>query len=294
MNWRRENEQSTDRASALARVVFPTPGKSSMIRWPSERRQRTANSSVSSGAWMTRRRLAVILLGERHAAADASTSAASASTACSSIYPLPAEPRPRSRIATAHSSLLRLPTARSPVRREEDELVPVATRTRCQNEIRRCRRRGSRPCLSASSRARTRPASPSSAAKPTRIWPFRPPPAQLGQHVLGRLELDRPWLGVLRPLARDRFGRAVVGDRRGHDDHVGVAARRAPRARGRRPWAPARPRRRRAAARRGSRDERHLAPRAAAPRARARRPSSRRSGCRRSAPSRAARACPRR
>ena len=60
MNWRRENEQSTDRASDFARVVFPTPGKSSMIRWPSESRQRTANSSVSSGAWMTRLRLAVI------------------------------------------------------------------------------------------------------------------------------------------------------------------------------------------------------------------------------------------
>ena len=50
VNCRRENEQSTERASDLASVVFPTPGKSSMIRWPSERRQRVANSSVSSGA----------------------------------------------------------------------------------------------------------------------------------------------------------------------------------------------------------------------------------------------------
>ena len=49
VNWSRENEQSTERASAFARVVFPTPGKSSMIRCPSERRQRTENSSVSSG-----------------------------------------------------------------------------------------------------------------------------------------------------------------------------------------------------------------------------------------------------
>jgi hypothetical protein len=32
VNCRRENAQSTDRAIALARLVFPTPGKSSMIR----------------------------------------------------------------------------------------------------------------------------------------------------------------------------------------------------------------------------------------------------------------------
>ena len=32
VNCRRENEQSIDRASALASIVFPTPGKSSMIR----------------------------------------------------------------------------------------------------------------------------------------------------------------------------------------------------------------------------------------------------------------------
>ena len=36
VNWSRENEQSTDRAIDFASVVFPTPGKSSMIRWPSD------------------------------------------------------------------------------------------------------------------------------------------------------------------------------------------------------------------------------------------------------------------
>src|SRR5919198_3030622 len=57
VNCRRENEQSTERASAFARVVFPTPGRSSMIRWPSASRQRTVSSSVSRGACTTEARL---------------------------------------------------------------------------------------------------------------------------------------------------------------------------------------------------------------------------------------------
>ena len=55
MNCSRENEQSSERESALASIVFPTPGKSSMIRWPSLTRQSTHRRSVSSGAWTTRR-----------------------------------------------------------------------------------------------------------------------------------------------------------------------------------------------------------------------------------------------
>ena len=34
MNWSREKRQSSERASALASIVFPTPGKSSMISVP--------------------------------------------------------------------------------------------------------------------------------------------------------------------------------------------------------------------------------------------------------------------
>ena len=60
MNWSRENSQSTERASAFASVVFPTPGKSSMIRWPSASRESTVNSSVSGGAWTTAARLPTI------------------------------------------------------------------------------------------------------------------------------------------------------------------------------------------------------------------------------------------
>ena len=42
MNWIRRTEQSIERASALASIVLPTPGTSSMSRWPS------ASSTVSA------------------------------------------------------------------------------------------------------------------------------------------------------------------------------------------------------------------------------------------------------
>src|SRR5919206_3115750 len=54
VNCIRENVQSSDRASAFASIVFPTPGKSSMIRCPSLTRQRATSSSVSRSAWTTR------------------------------------------------------------------------------------------------------------------------------------------------------------------------------------------------------------------------------------------------
>src|SRR5215471_14185427 len=70
VNCRRENEQSIERASALASIVFPTPGKSSMIRWPSATRQSTARRSVSSGACTTAARLSTIRWIEAPAAAS--------------------------------------------------------------------------------------------------------------------------------------------------------------------------------------------------------------------------------
>src|SRR3954452_15450355 len=59
VNCIRENETSTERASALASIVFPTPGKSSRIRCPSLTRQSTQKRNVSSDAWMTRARLSI-------------------------------------------------------------------------------------------------------------------------------------------------------------------------------------------------------------------------------------------
>ena len=55
MNWSREKWQSSERASALASIVLPTPGKSSTSTCPSATRQRTIRRSVSSGACMTGR-----------------------------------------------------------------------------------------------------------------------------------------------------------------------------------------------------------------------------------------------
>src|SRR2546423_2647800 len=60
VNCIRENEQSSDRASAFASIVFPTPGKSSMMRCPSATRQSTTRRRASWGAWTTRPRFATI------------------------------------------------------------------------------------------------------------------------------------------------------------------------------------------------------------------------------------------
>src|SRR5207244_604191 len=61
VNCMREKETSSERASAFASIVFPTPGKSSRIRWPSPTRQRTQSRSVSSGACNTRARFSTIV-----------------------------------------------------------------------------------------------------------------------------------------------------------------------------------------------------------------------------------------
>ena len=47
MNWMRRTEQSIDRASALASIVLPTPGTSSISRWPSASSTVRASSTTS-------------------------------------------------------------------------------------------------------------------------------------------------------------------------------------------------------------------------------------------------------
>src|SRR3954469_19544774 len=61
VNCRPEQGALTERASALASIVLPTPGKSSMIACPSATRQRTIRRNVSSGAWTTRPRFPTIV-----------------------------------------------------------------------------------------------------------------------------------------------------------------------------------------------------------------------------------------
>src|SRR5262249_9205997 len=60
VNCRRENEQSSDRASAFASIVFPTPGKSSMIRCPSAIRHKPRGRRASGDACTPRARFATI------------------------------------------------------------------------------------------------------------------------------------------------------------------------------------------------------------------------------------------
>ena len=60
VNCTRFHVQSIDAASALARLVLPTPGTSSMSRWPSASRHDTASSIASFLPWTTRAMLLVM------------------------------------------------------------------------------------------------------------------------------------------------------------------------------------------------------------------------------------------
>src|SRR3954470_12779554 len=116
VNCRRENEQSTERASAFASIVFPTPGKSSMIRCPSPTRQRTTRRSVSSGACTTRPTLAAIA-----AKSSAAPVTGRGSLRASMQHPLD--------LVQDGRGDLGLPRARhvaATVAREDDDLVVVA------------------------------------------------------------------------------------------------------------------------------------------------------------------------
>ena len=95
-------------------------------------------------------------------------------------------------------------------------------------------------------RGPARPGRPRSRRAPA---PEPRPVAELREHVGRRLELDGPARAVLRTLRRERLGRAIVGDGRGHDHDVRLAGRvRAPRARAPRRSASRRARRRAAPA----------------------------------------------
>ena len=47
VNCMRPNDVSSDLANALAKLVLPTPGTSSMRRWPSETRHKSTRSTTS-------------------------------------------------------------------------------------------------------------------------------------------------------------------------------------------------------------------------------------------------------
>ena len=67
VNCSRPKVPSIDAASALARLVLPTPGTSSMRRWPSDTRHRSTSSITSGLPWMTRSMLSsdgAVVVGE--------------------------------------------------------------------------------------------------------------------------------------------------------------------------------------------------------------------------------------
>src|SRR5262245_980461 len=220
VNWRRENEQSIERASAFASIVFPTPGKSSMIRWPSAIRQSTASRSVSCVACTTCARLSTIFWTD----SAASLSTRSLPTA-SSIHSLQAG---RHLVEDRRGDpflrcFLDTPLART---RNEDDLVVggveadvVATHVveddQVDSLVAELLPRPLEPVLTAIGCEAHQHATRS------RITPG----TELLEDVGCRLERDRPRTVVLRALRLLGPGRAVVGDRRGHHDHVGVAAR---------------------------------------------------------------------
>ena len=177
---------------------------------------------------------------------------------------------------------------------DDRDLVALGDRSRCPGSETSLQTIASTALRSSFSRARSSAPSPCSAAKPTSVWPSRRAAASAGEHVGGRLELERePLAAGARDLARRAARRAEVGHRRAHHQHVGAA--RTPRSQAAR----ARPRvvdvdvadaARRAAARRSPRPRRPRR-RARRRRRRARSPSAPTSGCRCSARRRSARAC---
>ncbi len=87
------------------------------------------------------------------------------------------------------------------------------------------RTKRSAPLRSSFCRARSRPPSPVSAAKPTRSWPSRRrSPSADSTSVVGSSSSVHV-VRVLRPLGGERLGWAVVGHRGGHDHDVGLGAR---------------------------------------------------------------------
>src|SRR6266852_4526266 len=185
VNWRRENEQSSERASAFASIVLPTPGKSSMIRCPSATRQRTTRRSRSAGACTTRARFAAIA---------ATRSAGAGSTAGSAKQALHlVEDRRRDLVLRR---LREQPLALAGderhlvVRRVEADVVAahVVEDEQIGVLVRELLSRALEPEPALVGREADEQL-PGPAGRPER-----------GEHIHGRLELDRPAGAILRPL----------------------------------------------------------------------------------------------
>src|SRR5256714_5727872 len=201
VNWMREKEQSTDRASAFASIVFPTPGKSSMIRCPSATRQSTVMRSVSSDAWTTRCRLRTI--------------AVIASAAAEMRGARSASKEPFHLVEDGGRDLLlrRLRDRALAVRADERDLVVGGVEADVgAGDVVEDEEIGA---LVAQLRAGALEAGVAAVGgEADEDLPVGARPAEAREHVGRRLELDRPRRAVLRPLAGQRLGRPVIGDPR--------------------------------------------------------------------------------
>src|SRR6478752_7733200 len=207
VNWRREKLQSSERASALASIVLPTPGKSSTIAWPSATRQRTTRRSVSSGAWMTRPRF---LVTSRIRSEGLGATARSAKARLDLV-----EDRPRDLVLRRlgdrplgrgrdqrHLVLCSVEADVGPPHIVEDDEIGALV-----GELLPC-------ALEAVLSGLGGEADEELALAATL--------AQRREHVGRGFQLERPRRGVLRPLRREGLRGPVVSDSRCHHDDVGL------------------------------------------------------------------------
>src|SRR5690348_4318552 len=207
VNWRREKLQSSERASAFASIVFPTPGKSSMIACPSATRQRTTSRSVWSGAWMTRPRFSTIVeIWSLGAGATARSAIAEqrlhlVEDRCGDL--VLRRLRDRSLAVCReerHFVFVRVePDVGSPHVVEDEEIGPLASEL-----------------LARALEARLSRLGREADEELTVAAPF----AERREHVGRRLELEGPRRAVLWTLRRESLRGPIVGNGRGHDDHV--------------------------------------------------------------------------
>ena len=296
VSWMRAKEQSSERASARASVVLPTPGTSSTSTCPSASSATTARSTIAGSPLTARRTFAITRSAASRAPSRSRSSASAASIATHPTFRRSVRQRAVARRGRARHRRSRASAraARGSRRRRATSTTslwstskPMSVRETSLRTIR------STPLRSRLASARCESA-PASAAKPTSTWPGRRRrrPGPRGRRPSARAPATTRRSRSRLPACR--LGRPVVGHGRRHEHDVGPAGARerlalellgrldldhrlqtrAARARWR---AASRPRRR-----------------ARSPRRRARRPSGPTSGCRGSARRRAARACRRR
>ena len=215
MNCSRENEQPTDRRAPSRASSCPTPGKSSMIRCPSARRQRTASSERLVGR-VDRRAAGCRTRGGRKLPANADCAADRALGRSGEL--LLHHPPSRSDLDLVEDSRGALVLARLlrsvalALRPDQRHLVVLRVeadvRARHVVEDEEDRRAFARRF----SRGRGETGLTLVGREADEHLPVASAAPELGQDVDRRLELDRPRAGVLLALGSERASRA--GSRR--------------------------------------------------------------------------------